>query len=96
MVVTKNEKPWNHATNFIRAASPDSSEGLCWRYDRISRQLKAREGRFDADAAIELLKEVAQEGTQWSIVYGIGSGEIHVVMGRRYETIHSFTLGTRE
>ncbi len=94
MVIIRNDKPWHQATNFLRAESGESTEGICWRYDRIASQLKNRDGWIDAQAAIDLLYEVSQDGTQWSIVYGIINGDVYVVMGRRYETIHTFSLGT--
>jgi hypothetical protein len=96
MLIMLNDKPWHQATNFLRAASGESTEGICWRYDRIDRLLTNREGRLDMSTAIDLLQEVSQEGTQWSIVYSIGTSEINVVMGQRFETIHTFSLGTSE
>jgi hypothetical protein len=35
-----------------------------------------------------LLSDVSQAGTQWSIVYDISSGDIHVSMGREYDNVH--------
>jgi hypothetical protein len=96
MVITLNDDPWHQATNFLRAASGESTDGICWRYDRITHQLTDRDGRLDVREAIDLLNEVSQDGTQWSIVYGIHTGEVNVVMGQRYETIHTFSLGTSE
>jgi len=37
---------------------------------------------------------VAQPGTQWSVVYGLTSGQVDVVMGRHYERVHTFRLGS--
>ena len=96
MVVISNRRPWQQATNFFRAAAGDSTEGICWRYDQITDQLTNRDGRLDVSTALYLLQEVSQDGTQWSIVYGISNGEINVVMGQRYETIHTFLLDTIE
>ncbi len=31
--------------------------------------------------AVRLLEDVAQESTQWSVVYRINAGEIRIVMG---------------
>jgi hypothetical protein len=47
---------------------------------------------LDADAALDLLARVAQPHTQWSVVYGLDSGEIRVVMGQAYERVHTFFL----
>jgi hypothetical protein len=96
MVILLNDRPWHQATNFLRAASGEDTEGICWRYDRISHQLRDRDGQLDMRAAIDLLHDVSQDGTQWSIVYGISTGEVNVVMGQQYEAIHSFWLSAPE
>ena len=92
MVVISNEFAWHQATNFLRSSSIGSAEGICWRYDTIHRWMSNSAGQVTLLEAIDLLKEVSQEGTQWSIVYGINAGEVHVVMGQQYQTVHSFQL----
>jgi len=94
MVVISNEVPWHQATNFLRSSSVGSAEGICWRYDTIHRWMKNSAGQVTLLEAIDLLKEVSQEGTQWSIVYGINTGDVHVIMGQQYETVHSFRLNS--
>ena len=42
--------------------------------------------------AIDLLAEVSQEETQWSIVYGMSTGDVNVTMGRQYDNLHTFHL----
>jgi uncharacterized protein YceK len=92
MVVTPNEAAWHQATNFLRAASGDTPEGQCWRYDKIQQHLAASQGRLTAQEATDLLAGVAQPATQWSIVYGMSSGDVQVTMGRQYEALHTFHL----
>lgn len=92
-VVLPNEQPWHVGTNFLRSAAGESAEGYCWRYDEIGRQLSETGGRLSAQGATDLLNAVSQDGTQWSIVYGISSGEISVTMGRAYEHVHAFGWG---
>jgi hypothetical protein len=91
MVVIPNESPWHLATNFLRA-SVESAEGQCWRYDTIAQRLAETGGQVSAEDAIRLLAEVSQDGTQWSVVYGISTGEISVAMGQQYESVHAFHL----
>ncbi len=96
MVVFPNETAWHLATNFLRASAGASAEvpalseveGECWRYDRISQRLTEAQGRMTAQDAVDLLAEVSQESTQWSVVYGMSSGDIHVTMGREYDDVH--------
>jgi hypothetical protein len=84
MIVIPNKEPWHQTTNFLRAGAGESPEGRCWRYDRISERLSASNGKLTPQEAMELLADVSQEKTQWSIVYGISQRGVNVVMGRNY------------
>jgi hypothetical protein len=92
MHVFPNHMPWHLATNFLRAAAGDSPEGHCWRYDRINERLRQTEGRMTSQEAMNLLADVSQGGTQWSVVYEMNSGAVNVAMGRAYEQVHTFSL----
>ena len=92
MVVTLTEQPWHLATNFITASGPAPSEAGCWRYDQIEATLSQQGGRLDAARAMELLSQVSQTNTQWSVVYGLSTGQVRVTMGRQYENPHAFHL----
>jgi len=93
MVVIPNKESWHQATNFLHAGTGESTEGRCWRYDRISEQLSASRGKLTAQEAMELLADVSQEETQWSIVYGISESGVNVVMGRNYGEALTYQLG---
>lgn len=92
MVVIPNEMPWHQATNFLRASAGESAEGECWRYDKISQRLTEAEGQLTVQDAMDLLADVSQGSTQWSVVYGMSSGDVNVTMGREYENVHAFHL----
>jgi len=92
MVVQPNDEPWHLATNFLRAAVEGSAAGQCWRYDQIQRRMAETEGQLSPAEALDLLGQVAQEGTQWSVVYSLSSGDVQVAMGQQYEAAHSFHL----
>ncbi len=94
MIVIANQEPWHQATNFLRTEARGLDAGICWRYDTIYQRLVDTAGEISAQQAMDLLQEVSQQGTQWSVVYGISTGEIMVSMGRRYETVHAFGLPT--
>jgi hypothetical protein len=93
LVILPNDTNWQQMTNFLRASAGETAEGQCWRYDRMEEQLGEREGSLSDQEAIDLLEGVAQANTQWSIVYGMNTGEINVIMDRQYETVHTFQLG---
>jgi hypothetical protein len=97
MVVIPNDTAWHQATNFLLSAvTGGSAEGNCWRYDKIAARLSLAEGRLSTPDALALLSDVSQPGTQWSVVYGISTGEINIAMGRHYDTIHTFHLPRTE
>jgi hypothetical protein len=92
MVIIPNETDWHLATNFLRASAGESAQGMCWRYDRISQRLEEVEGQMSVQDAVDLLEDVAQEGTQWSVVYEMSTGDVDVTMGRRYDDVHALHL----
>lgn len=88
MAVIPNRDPWQTATNFLVSETGASAEGSCWRYDLILEQLREGNGQLNPGQALNLLGEVAQESTQWSVVYGISAGEVRVVMGGDHGNPH--------
>ena len=93
MVVFPNDAAWHQATNFLLSAVADgSTEGDCWRYDKIAARLMLADGRLSTPDALALLSDVSQSSTQWSVVYGISTGEISIVMGRNYDKVYPFRL----
>ena len=91
MHVLKNQNPWYQATNFL-ASSVFSPDGQCWRYDKISQTLADVSGNLSVLDAIDLLSDVSQGMTQWSLVYGMSTGQIQIVMAQNYKDIHVFDL----
>jgi hypothetical protein len=93
MVVFRNESTWQIATNFLLASTNGNAQGQCWRYDLINQRLKELEGQVSSEDAFQLLEDVSQDNTQWSIVYHMTSGDLEIIMGRGYSTeAHIFHL----
>jgi hypothetical protein len=90
--IIPNDKPWHLATNFLVSSVSESVTGQCPRYDKIDQRLLTAAGRLDATEALRLLRDVSQANTQWSIVYGLSTGEVTVIMGREYSRTHTFHL----
>ncbi len=93
MVILPNENPWHLATNHLRLNA--QGDGGCYRYARVDQKLTASNGKLSFPDALKLLSDVSQSGdypTQWSIVYGINTGTVEVVMGRAYGQSHKFQL----
>ncbi len=93
--VLRNQTAWFQATNFL-VSSIASPNGHCPRYDTISKELEFTQGTLTPQTAMDLLQNVAQNSTQWSVVYSISTGEIHIGMGRDYDEIHVLNLDLNE
>jgi hypothetical protein len=92
MIVHYNTNDWQAATNFLLSKVDGDPEAQCWRYNLISTTLKENQGKVGPRSAMRLLKDVAQEHTQWSIVYRVTAGEIWVAMGRNYDQTYLFNF----
>lgn len=90
-----NDQAWYQATNFLNSAF-ELQAGHCWRYDTIQRQMEAAQGALSPASAMRLLQDVSQGNTQWSIVYGISTGEIQIALGGEYQPVHVFQLDMLE
>ena len=91
MRIIPNEEPYHLATNFLLSAT-GSPAGQCWRYDALRETLADKQGGLSAVQAVELLSSVAQDSTQWSIVYDMTSLEVSAIPGQQYEQVYSFSL----
>jgi hypothetical protein len=89
MYVIPNEFDWQMATNFLLAPGGNVSYR---RYDIIETEFDETNGLITMEEAVALLDAVHQSTTQWSIVYGINSGEVNVVMNGEYDNVHTFQL----
>jgi len=92
MNIIGNEQPWHLATNFLVSSVEDPQDGNCWRYETINARLIEEQGMLDTDSAMDLLRDVSQDITQWSLVYQMARGEISVAMGRDYAQVHNFKI----
>jgi hypothetical protein len=93
MMVIPCEGAWQVATNFtVTGYVWDGSPSNCWRYNAAYNALQAASGVIDGDGAMNLLHQVSQSITMWSVVYGGGDGTISVAVGRDYAAVHEFTM----
>jgi hypothetical protein len=97
MVVLRNEEPWHVSTNFIiTGTNAGERPHLCDRYETATDVLGEANGLLKMDEAMGLLADVSSSSreypTEWSIVYNMTGGNIQVVMGRKYDQVHTFFL----
>jgi hypothetical protein len=92
VVVILNTQSWQPATNFLVSEVRTDPEAYCWRYGLITQRLTEKDGKLTAREAMGLLEDVAQQSTQWSVVYRISAGEIRIAMGRNYDEEYKFKI----
>ena len=92
MIVMRNIEPWQVTTNFIISNSNAPENVSCWRYNTAYQTLKDNNGELSQNTAMNLLHQVSLPGTRWSAVYDAKTMEVTVVMGRKYEEAHKFTI----
>ena len=92
LIPRPEQDPWHAATNHWRSGVGRGEASGCWRYATIEEALARTAGRLTAAEALDLLADVSQEETQWSVAYNLTSRELHVTMGRDYEDTHVFEL----
>ncbi|UVS78793.1 linear amide C-N hydrolase [Actinokineospora sp. UTMC 2448] len=90
--VTRDSGPWQAMVNYRWYGSTPEQRQADSRYRAASETLTAAGGRLDTKAAMDLLADVRQGHTQWSIVYGQRTGKVTLTTGQRYGTVHEFTL----
>lgn len=104
MVILKQEKNYQAATNFLLSDKKFNFGSGQDRYEILDTELNAGNGVLtDEKAAMDLLEAVSQEwhetdagkmsATQWSVVYNMTKKTASVVVGMQYEKEpHIFTL----
>ena len=93
IVVLPNENLWQLATNFLMSETRTSRDISCGRYRAIEEKLTDLGGKISPHQAVDLLDDVAQPSTQWSVVYRVSIGEVWVVMGGKHNEIHKIESG---
>ena len=59
------------------------------------RRLTAAGGRLDPAATLDLLRDVAQGSTQWSIAYDLAESRAVLVTGKHYADVRELRLPGR-
>jgi choloylglycine hydrolase len=92
MLLIENTDPWQLATNFLFSSINGSAEGKCWRYDTVLEEFTRLDGALPPETGMELLETVSQQNTQWSVIYGMSTGQVDLVVGQEYQQVYSFDL----
>ncbi len=92
MKVIPNTDPWQVSTNFIFSEMEDPFLAGCWRFNTACSILGANGGNVTSSSAMETLQSVANENTNWSVVYNMISGDITIATGREFTNTFQYNL----
>lgn len=92
MAVIYKEGPFQIGTNFNIYKTNQKLRMYDPRYAKAYQRLKLKNGDLSQVEAMELLKEISQDNTMWSVVYNLTSGDILVAPGKKYEQVYQFHL----
>ena len=91
MKITRNTEPFIVSTNFTVYNSGAPLHVTCDRYNNAYSTFRQNSGVITKPETMELLNQVSQGITMWSLVYDLNSfNTIHVAVGRNYNTIFNF------
>ena len=89
-VVSKKQN-WQSATNFYLTGTEHPLQ-QCPRFAKIERQMSDSKDGLSEAQAWNLLKNVAQRHTQWSVVYDMSARSADVAMSRNWNMIYKFKV----
>jgi hypothetical protein len=89
--VLRNKSNWQSATNFYLTGEGQPVQ-QCWRFAKINKEMNVAQGILNTDQTFNLLKNVAQENTQWSVVYDLKNRKATVVTDRKFEKRFEFDV----
>ncbi|HEY0700666.1 MAG TPA: C45 family peptidase [Micromonospora sp.] len=92
MRVLRDDRPWQLMTNFPLADADEATRQGDWRYRTGSARLDAAGGRLDPATTMDLLRDLRQGHTQWSVAYDLRAGTAAVATGQQYDRVHHTSL----
>ena len=92
-VIPRGPRVWQVMVNFQQASSTPASRQADRRWRTASARLAAARGRLGAGQVLDLLRDVRQGHTQWSVAYDLRGRRASVVVGQDYRTVRHFRVG---
>ncbi len=76
------------STKPIYNVSEANRKEQCWRYRGMAETLEKTGGNIDWNAAMEILRDVSQKGTTWSVAYALPTKELYFSVYQMWDTIY--------
>jgi hypothetical protein len=92
-VVPRGRRPYQAMTNFVLSTSTRHERAHDRRYHTAMTALQAAHGRLTPASTLQLLRQVRQPITRWSVAYDLRNRTLRVVMGQHYERVLTFGVG---
>jgi hypothetical protein len=92
-VIPRGAQPWQVMVNFQQATSTEASRRTDRRWRTATDRLAAARGRLDPRQVLDLLADVRQGNTQWSVSYDLRGRRAYVVVDQDYRTVRLFHVG---
>lgn len=86
---------WQSATNFYLTGQ-DKPLKQCWRFARIHERMTDQTDGLDVDQTFQLLQDVAQKNTQWSVAYDMEARTAVVSTDRQFDQRTTFRVRVGE
>jgi hypothetical protein len=94
ILTIRNTQNWQVSTNFLMSKTEFTGAfSPCWRYNNAYSTLEDASGILSNEGALNILSNVSQSNTQWSVLYNQTNGKVNLVMGRNYGNSYTFELG---
>jgi hypothetical protein len=91
IIVCRDDNSWQVCTNFVLSQDIGDKTGK-YRYETAVAKLTETNGILSEEEAMQLLSDISQSGTIWSVIYNLKTGETEIVMGKKYTEINYFDL----
>ncbi len=89
--IMRGDKNWQSATNFYLTGQ-SKPLNQCHRFAKIHRLMSDKKGALTTGQTFNLLKNVSQKNTQWSVVYDMKNRTAHVATDRNFNDRKQFKI----
>jgi hypothetical protein len=87
------DKSWQVLTTKpIYNVSDSNLREKCWRYRSISETIEKMEGNVDWKAGMNIMQDVTQKGTTWSVVYSLTTRELYFSVYQDWDKIYHIRM----
>lgn len=88
-----SDKPFQVLTNKVIYDAGDADlRERCWRYKGISETLDSTGGNIQWQDGLTILRDAAQQGTTWSVLYSPTRKDLHLSVYQKWDTVYHLSI----